>query len=193
MTSCKRCNGPKEQTKGTFCRECRRVLGNATQDHAEERARRRKLANTRARLMAGEPVPKRPDVAPEGTKWCERCQEFRPNTSFKDGAYCIPCQRSYAAARRLMTRYGLTWDDYDRLFRAQGERCAICGGRPRRAMLAVDEDHKTGEIRGLLCSRCNHDLLGTAHDDPEILRRAADYLESYSPRAVFGRRKIVPA
>jgi hypothetical protein len=128
MTSCKRCNGPKEQAKGMFCRECRRVLGNATQDHAEERARRRKLANTRARLMAGEPVPKRPDVAPEGTKWCERCQEFRPNTSFKDGAYCIPCQRSYAAVRRLMTRYGLTWDDYDRLFRAQGERCAICGG-----------------------------------------------------------------
>jgi len=94
--------------------------------------------------------------------------------------------------RRLRLTFGLTWDEYDFLLGCQGGVCAICSGRPRKYALAVDHDHKTGEIRGLLCSRCNHKLLGSANDDPARLRKAADYLEEFGPREVFGQRRFIP-
>jgi hypothetical protein len=42
--------------------------------------------------------------------------------------------------------------------------------------LYVDHDHETGLARGLTCASCNT-ALGHAHEDPERLRRMADYLE----------------
>ncbi|HVL62404.1 MAG TPA: endonuclease domain-containing protein [Microbacterium sp.] len=69
--------------------------------------------------------------------------------------------------------------DYDRMLKRQQGRCAGCGGRPRKKRLAIDHDHKTGKVRGLLCSTCNHDLLGVAErlaDPVGTLRRLADYL-----------------
>lgn len=61
-------------------------------------------------------------------------------------------------------------------------RCAICGdsetyqrdGKLRR--LAVDHDHSTGVVRGVLCTRCNSGL-GMFRDKPALLRAAALYLE----------------
>ncbi|MFI5397590.1 MAG: endonuclease domain-containing protein [Candidatus Binatia bacterium] len=52
--------------------------------------------------------------------------------------------------------------------------CAICGGTHR---ICLDHDHKTGAFRGWLCNACNR-ALGMLKDDPAILRRAADYIES---------------
>ena len=43
--------------------------------------------------------------------------------------------------------------------------------------LAVDHDHTTNAVRGLLCSKCNHELLGAAHDSLELLERAVAYLK----------------
>ena len=59
---------------------------------------------------------------------------------------------------------------------AQGGLCAICGRKQPEKWLAVDHDHETGVIRGLLCSRCNSGL-GQFKDNPDRLRLAADYLE----------------
>jgi uncharacterized C2H2 Zn-finger protein len=64
------------------------------------------------------------------------------------------------------------------MLRVQCGRCAVCrtdqpgGGKP---VFQVDHNHKTGEIRGLLCSRCNQ-LLGYAQDSTRILRAAQRYL-----------------
>jgi len=74
--------------------------------------------------------------------------------------------------------YGLGPGNYDLLYKHQGGRCAGCQrakGISKR--LAVDHDHKTGAVRGLLCHNCNSTL---AHfrDDPVALRRLADYLEN---------------
>lgn len=126
------------------------------------------------------------DEAPEGTKWCPSCEEYQPAANFparkhrKDGlaAYCRPCQSNYYHGRRLETVFDLTADQYAELLRVQDGRCAICERRPRKRRLAVDHDHKTGAIRGLLCTNCNHKILGAAHEDPAILRRAAWYLEN---------------
>lgn len=50
------------------------------------------------------------------------------------------------------------------------------GGKPRT--LAVDHDHETGCLRGLLCEGCNRGI-GLLRDDPDLLRRAADYIERF--------------
>jgi hypothetical protein len=42
----------------------------------------------------------------------------------------------------------------------------------------IDHSHKTGEVRGALCKLCNMGL-GTFRDSPDLLRRAAVYLEKY--------------
>lgn len=79
--------------------------------------------------------------------------------------------------------YGLTPETYDALLEQQGGVCAICQmperyidartGNPRR--LAVDHDHQTNKVRGLLCGRCNRSI-GQFADDHERLARASDYL-----------------
>lgn len=62
---------------------------------------------------------------------------------------------------------------------AQSGVCAICGpwtGRNGRTKsLAVDHDHRTGKVRGLLCSDCNR-ILGVWRDNPAVFERAARYL-----------------
>lgn len=81
----------------------------------------------------------------------------------------------------LRRRYGITGVQYDALLRLQRGACAICllperhvaHGKPIR--LAVDHDHVTGNVRALLCMRCNH-LLGRAKDDAALLMKAARYI-----------------
>lgn len=201
MAACARCGAQKDLgvRGGKYCAECRRLKADSSASYEAERSRRRSLSALGDRLEEGERVARRRLDTPDGMKWCARCQEFRPVGSFperkdtgKRAAYCVPCQRAYNSERRLKLNFGLDWDDYSMLFECQDRRCAICGGRPRKYMLAVDHDHKTGEIRGLLCSKCNHKLLGSANDDPERLRRAADYLEEFGPREVFGQPRVVP-
>ena len=54
-----------------------------------------------------------------------------------------------------VNKLGLTIADYDAMVRKQRGLCAICGCPPKRKRLAVDHDHKSNTVRGLLCSNCN--------------------------------------
>lgn len=78
----------------------------------------------------------------------------------------------------LLAEYGLTEEAYVALEQAQNHKCKIClkdkEQEPRP--LAVDHDHKTGEIRGLLCNSCNR-MLGFAKDNQTTLLRAIQYLK----------------
>ncbi len=81
----------------------------------------------------------------------------------------------------LRRAYGLTPEEYDQLSQQQGGLCAICGEREMQVnqygvkRLAVDHDHETGLVRGLLCNNCNNGL-GRFKDNPERLLRAVSYL-----------------
>lgn len=78
----------------------------------------------------------------------------------------------------LKYKYGITLEEYNRMFDSQEGKCAICGSEePGRnnTNFAVDHDHETEEVRGLLCHRCNMGL-GYFMDDPELLLKAAKYL-----------------
>lgn len=80
----------------------------------------------------------------------------------------------------LKRTYGITLEEYEKLHRAQSGRCAICNEMDRGQRLyrlVVDHDHDSGQVRGLLCSTCNS-ALGLLKDNPAVIRRAADYLES---------------
>jgi hypothetical protein len=82
-----------------------------------------------------------------------------------------------AARVARLAALGVTPEQYDEMLSAQGGTCAICEQVDHLGRrLAVDHDHETGEVRGLLCGRCNT-MLGQMNDDPELLRRAASYLE----------------
>lgn len=200
--ACKSCNKPRDRHgRGvTLCSACKERAEQGVLDRLRENYRRRREIEQADALAEGKPFVFREDIYKNGSKWCSRCRQYvalddfphRTDVKKARTAYCRPCQRAYNQERRLRLEYGLTWDDYELMLACQDYRCAICRGKPRKWTLAVDHDHKTGEIRGLLCSRCNHKLLGSANDDPARLRAAADYLERYEPREVFGERRIVP-
>jgi hypothetical protein len=66
-------------------------------------------------------------------------------------------------------------EEYSTMLNTQGGVCAICKGVCTRA-LAVDHNHVTGKVRGLLCNNCNRGL-GHLKDDVGLLRQAVMYLE----------------
>jgi len=90
------------------------------------------------------------------------------------------------AARRIALKvsYGITPEDYARMFKAQRGRCAICrskdSGQRSKRHLCVDHDHKTGKVRGLLCHRCNRGL-GLLNDSLNCLGKATEYLKGKLP------------
>lgn len=77
----------------------------------------------------------------------------------------------------LRTTYGITIEDYDRMLEEQGGKCAVCGKKPRKTSLAVDHNHRTGKVRGLLCFSCNYKIVG--RHNSKLLGAAADYLRKY--------------
>ena len=117
--------------------------------------------------------------APAGTTWCAGCQSFRDLADFAKGATkCRPCASAKAHAAMVAKTYGITSDDYAELFRRQGGKCAICRARPKSKRLAVDHDHKTGAVLGLLCSRCNHELKGSAWDSLALATALWHYMNT---------------
>ena len=81
--------------------------------------------------------------------------------------------------QNLRDKFGMTPNEYEAMLDLQGGRCAICqtdkpGGR-NADYFNVDHDHLTGEVRGLLCAKCNM-AIGGLKDSPEVLLRAHHYL-----------------
>mgnify|MGYP001544927015 CR=1 FL=1 len=79
----------------------------------------------------------------------------------------------------LLKTYGITEAQYLELLKKQNNSCAVCSKSASsfNRRLAVDHDHVSGEIRGLLCNYCNRRLVGR-HRSPELLRRIADYIST---------------
>ncbi len=138
----------------------------------------------------------------EKKKRCTYCKEFRSLNKFgKDSnqssglkCRCKKCmnliqRQDYAnngrryedmTKRALKRLYGISLEQYNEMADTQMNCCAICRRHQNnfKHRLSVDHNHKTGEIRGLLCSVCNTGL-GNFKDDTHILERAIEYLKSY--------------
>lgn len=82
-------------------------------------------------------------------------------------------QRQY-----LRRKYGITLEQYNVMLEKQDGVCAICGGITEGKHLAVDHDHVTGQLRGLLCDMCNRGI-GLLGDSIDRVGAALDYLKMY--------------
>ena len=137
---------------------------------------------------------------PEGHKCCSKCrrvldlENFHNDKSTRDGKQrkCKDCGKAWYIANRavkvayfrdyhLQKKYGLTHEDKLAMLAQQGGGCRICGRTEpsgRHGEFHVDHCHETGLVRGILCSRCNQ-ALGLLAESPELLRKAAEYLEAH--------------
>lgn len=84
--------------------------------------------------------------------------------------------------RRALKDLSLSLEAYEQMLKDQGGQCAICGEveSGRFSRLAIDHNHATGEVRGLLCGRCNK-AIGLLRDDPEIVMNTLKYLTREEP------------
>ncbi len=89
---------------------------------------------------------------------------------------------------RLRRLYDISAEEYDKLLAYQGGGCALCGRRPVRVRLAVDHDHKTGRVRGLLCMNCNRAIREWM--TAEWLYAAWEYIDfaAFNVTEVLGRQ-----
>lgn len=79
-------------------------------------------------------------------------------------------------------KYGITDDQFDSRFKAQGAACGICRTEdPGPLGWTVDHDHSTGKFRGILCNACNK-AIGLLRDDPALVRAAESYLIAETPQ-----------
>lgn len=121
---------------------------------------------------------------PEGERWCSDCQGFVP-LFYCTGSKCRAHAHAASHGRRVKAQYGITRDEYEALLALQGGVCYVCQQRPKSLLLAVDHDHATGVVRGLLCAGewgCNYSVLGgleTRAKDGGLAaaKRLVDYLE----------------
>lgn len=119
-------------------------------------------------------------AAPVGTRFCAGCQSYRDEADFRGEKHtqCYACRSGKTHAAMTERVYGLNADQYEALLDLQGGGCAVCGGKPKSKRLAVDHDHKTGAVRGLLCSRHNHDALGALADSLPMVAALWHYLNT---------------
>lgn len=117
-----------------------------------------------------------------GEKTCTKCGitkpiiDFPPNKMIRDGRshFCRKCTSKQFNAARLKRKYGITVQDYNHMLELQGGVCAICGGTNFKTF-AVDHNHVTGRVRGLLCDNCNRGL-GILGDSIKSIQIVLQYL-----------------
>ena len=141
------------------------------------------------------------------SKYCPDCKtikfatEFHKALSRSDGLYnyCKSCTREQSKARyikykekyKIATRnrsikriFNIEPSEYRERLAEQNNLCFICGNpetskyKGKTKLLGIDHDHLTGRVRKLLCHNCNL-MLGYSKDDPNVLRKAADYVEEH--------------
>jgi hypothetical protein len=154
-----------------------------------------------ARRLAMVPEPMRvkampPEFTPSGRRWCPDCQTFVRERDFppKRKTRCRACAAAVGREGRLEAQYSISPAEYDLLFQAQDGRCYLCGRRSVRVPLAVDHNHRTGEVRGLLCPDpnygCNLKILPRFDGDPDPIAmalRLLQYLRDPPARKILSR------
>ncbi len=139
-----------------------------------------------------------------GTKTCPKCRSVKPYSEFwknkatRDGyqTWCKPCwyqnevsilngeKRPHKLRLRrnahLLKKYGITADEFDKRLESQKGVCAICKKQNKSKIreMVVDHNHKTSELRGILCENCNR-ALGLFEDSIENLSAATEYLRKW--------------
>jgi hypothetical protein len=88
--------------------------------------------------------------------------------------------KEYFKDASLRSKYGIGLDEYNEMFISQDGKCYICGihQSEQAITMSVDHNHATGQVRKLLCHKCNN-ALGCVNDNTEILSRMIDYINEH--------------
>lgn len=164
----------------TYCKKCTKVRRDTFRN--EHREHFNEMNRESARRRRKEVYPFRPVTKTEKT--CTNCKQFLPISEFarqkssSDGlhSWCMDCSRFITFIRHLKKSYGLTYEQYTDMIAAQNNTCPICLRQDQK--LFVDHDHSSGQVRKLLCGKCNA-AIGMLDENIESMARAAEYLKSY--------------
>jgi len=121
---------------------------------------------------------------PNPRKKCQKCRhserDYKKEYAYRNKKRKEKYWEDPQEARRIWEKYtyGVCKEDFGY------SNCWICGSSHR---LCIDHDHRTRDIRGLLCSRCNTGI-GMFKDNPERMGRAIEYL-STGPHYQLPRKK----
>lgn len=139
---------------------------------------------------------------------CAKCKEMKFSNEFykrkekkiTSGCWCKTCFKKHVRSKydhekarnaQLVQNYGITSEEYDLMFAKQNGKCACCGALPeiirtrgegKIPRFHVDHCHKTGKIRGLLCSGCNK-ALGYINDNLEQAKALVAFLEKHNSQS----------
>lgn len=126
------------------------------------------------------PLCARGHARPEGIRCIECRRENNASWNARNRQTRLAYGRTYMAAEGRRRKFGLTKEQYSALLAEHGGMCAICQeSEPCGRQLAIDHNHTTSKVRGMLCRKCNKGL-GFFRDNQELLQRAALYLDHYA-------------
>jgi hypothetical protein len=135
-------------------------------------------------------------------KICAKCKDkkdislFPKNKNNKDGYhhYCKKCKNNDSKKRyatnfeyrenlknnAILRKYNITKHDFLNKIKSQDYKCEICEIKicDENNNIRIDHNHITGNVRGILCPKCNL-MLGLVNDDITILKNIIDYIEKY--------------
>lgn len=141
---------------------------------------------------------------PDGLTYrCKKCRNLHYNIYYKENPnkqkekndsqkenrkmfYSSPKGIESSRRSHLKRNYGISLEQYNDMLLIQDNKCMICKSEhtfDRYGVLAVDHCHSSGEIRGLLCFKCNT-ILGSVNDDVNILQEAINYLNKFKNNVV---------
>lgn len=156
-----------------YCKECRRIACADWRENNEERDKeltRRYVEKNREQINARQ----RRDY------WSnpEKARAEARRMQSKRWHALSPEERTQRGRKQtLKTNYDLTVEEFDKMLEAQGNRCLLCETSDWGSKSpCVDHNHNTGKIRGILCHKCNSGM-GLLGDNPELLIKAAEYLQ----------------
>jgi len=110
-------------------------------------------------------------------QWRETHKEYRREWFKKHRGKYKERQKNYT----LMRKYGISSDEYNNFFMSQNGCCKICNRHQSefKRRLAVDHDHKTSKVRGLLCHHCNA-AIGHFFENPRTMENAITYIKTFN-------------
>lgn len=161
--------------------------------------KRRKLDPDKVRIMAKAWRLKNPERTKEHSKrsrskpgYKERTKVYQKAWSERNRPRLREMSREYYQNRKdvvrdqnLQKNVGITLNEYYSMLIIQNYVCALCYSDSgiKGKLFAVDHNHETGKIRGLLCRGCNVGI-GNLKDDPDLLNRAVGYIRE---GGIFGK------
>ena len=148
---------------GILSEESRKRMSNAQKGHVCSEETRKKLSESGKGKHSGEKAANWKGGVATGAV---NLKKYQKNWNLN--------HRAENRNKNLLKKYGMTSSQYNEIFEKQSGLCLICKKRSKQT-LAVDHNHNTGKIRGLLCVRCNQGL-GHFYDSQELLSEAINYL-----------------